>query len=615
MCGICGLINPREGVEPALLDEMVDTLQHRGPDARGTWVEGDVGLGHRRLSILDLHERGRQPMADSNARFLIVYNGEVYNFRSLRARLEQRGHIFRTETDTEVLLAMYEEFGEEMLFQLNGMFAFAIWDRTRRVLFAARDRLGIKPFYYAQVGDGLVFGSEQKAILRAGVSKELDSARFTELLYFRYIAGEPTLYRAIKKLLPGHSLRWTEHNLSIRRWWDLSERIRELDEEGPLRAPHEWFRGTFDDAVEARTMSDVPVGVLLSGGLDSSSVVASLGQTLARGMATFTVGFAESEYDEAALARAVAERFGFDFHQIRVEGDSLYQSIQDAAWLHDEPLVHQNDAQMLAISRYAKEHVSVLLSGEGGDELLGGYIRYKPLRFARVLEHVPVRFLRLLMAVGNDRVAKLARYLTQGELRRLVLFNSANLYPADLNDDATRVEEAVSERIRILAEAESVYSGNLPRIAMYADLHTHLCSLLDRNDRMTMGAGIECRVPFLDHRIVEGSMRLPSELLLRGKKGKRLLVESVGYRLPPEVLSFKKLGFSVPWSRHLREGPGFVQALHDMPKSDVFQAEAFQKIDVRSVIERFRQGSRFDEILLRQLMMVHIWHQAYYQRF
>src|SRR6267154_956049 len=302
MCGLNGLVytDPNRSVSEDLLIAMRDAIRHRGPDDSGTFLGPGVGLGSRRLAILDLSERGRMPMSSPDGRYRIVYNGEVYNYQDLRAALASRGCMFRSQTDTEVLLALYEREGPAMLDRLNGMFAVAIWDCRDRTLFLARDRLGVKPLYYI-VRDGLLaFASEEKALFAAGLRAEFDPNTWPELLCFRYVAGGATPYRGVKRILPGHYLLWRDGRVTSRRWWDLAARVRDLREEAP-RDPLEWFRETFDSAVRLRRISDVPVGVLLSGGLDSSSVAASLSAQTGEGLASFTVRFAEPAYDEGDL--------------------------------------------------------------------------------------------------------------------------------------------------------------------------------------------------------------------------------------------------------------------------------------------------------------------------
>jgi len=359
-------------------------LMHRGPDDAGHYLSPGIALGSRRLAILDLSKRGHMPMSTADGRYWITYNGEVYNYRELRSALETRGYTFRSHTDTEVVLYLYVDRGPAMLDQLNGMFALGIWDSQERTLFLARDRLGIKPLYYASQADAFYFASEEKALFTAGVSAQFDPGIWEELVCFRYVAGEQTPFVGVRRLMPGHYLLWKEGNIQIQRWWNVAERVEALREKSPREALR-WFQETFDSAVDLRRISDVPVGVLLSGGLDSSSVAASLAAQAGSGVASFTVRFTEPDYDEGPLAQQVAVRWGLDSHELTISPDELMDGLHMASWLNDEPLVHGNDLHLLAISRYAKPRVTVLLSGEGSDEILGGYIRYQPLRYPTLL--------------------------------------------------------------------------------------------------------------------------------------------------------------------------------------------------------------------------------------
>jgi asparagine synthase (glutamine-hydrolysing) len=310
MCGICGIVESDRSrpVSEGVLLSMRDSLKHRGPDDAGHYIRPGVALGSRRLTILDLSERGHMPMSTPDGRYWIVYNGEVYNFQELRSVMEARGRRFHSNTDTEVVLALYAEEGPAALKRLNGMFAFAVWDTQERTLFLARDRLGVKPLYYAVQDGALYFASEEKALFTAGVSRQFDQDSWEELLCFRYVAGEQTPFVGVKRLLPGHYLLWRDGKVQERRWWNLAERAQLLRDSLPREAA-DWFRETFDSSVRLRRISDVPVGLLLSGGLDSSSVAASMATEAHAGVNSFTVRFAETEYDEGPLAQQVADRW------------------------------------------------------------------------------------------------------------------------------------------------------------------------------------------------------------------------------------------------------------------------------------------------------------------
>ncbi len=612
MCGICGIVHTDAGypVSEHVLLAMRDALTHRGPDDAGHHLAQGVGLGSRRLSILDLSPRGHMPMSTPDARYWITYNGEVYNYRELRSGLEARGHVFCSGTDTEVILKLYADEGPAMLERLNGMFAFAIWDARERALFLARDRMGIKPLYYAIHDGALHFASEEKALLAAGVPGEFDPAVWEELLCFRYVAGERTVIAGVRRLLPGHSLTWRDGRIQTRRWWNLGERALARRDSLP-RDPVLWLQETFDDAVRLNRISDVPLGVLLSGGLDSSSVAASLATQAGAGVAGFTVRFREPAYDEGLVARAVAERWRLEHHEITVAPEELMGGVRRAAWLNDAPMVHASDLHLLAIAAYAKSRVTVLLSGEAGDEMLGGYVRYRPLRYPRLLRAAQPVFPWLAQAFKLDgRPQKLGRFLTLGSVDQFVLFNSCEVLPQDLPNLGLQPTGRFEYRERVLDEARAVYPADPLRQAMYSDQHTFLCSLLDRNDRMTMGASIECRPPFLDYRLVEGLAALPTRVLTAGRGNKALLRRALGHRLPPAVLGYRKWGFGVPWTDYLRGVPEFQEVIAALPRLDPIEDGPFDRTALSHVANDFLTGRVQLEPLVRGLVMIAVWHQV-----
>ena len=612
MCGICGFVSSdlESRIDPGVLLGMRDSLEHRGPDDAGYYLGRGIGLGSRRLSILDLSQRAHMPMSTPDRRYRIVYNGEVYNYREIRPALESRGHRFHSNSDTEVVLKAYAEYGPAMLERLNGMFAFAIWDEQERQLFLGRDRLGVKPLYYAVGGDKFYFASEEKALFVAGVRPEFDPDTWEELLCFRYVAGERTPYVGVKRLLPGHYLTWKDGKITTRRWWHLGERAAAIRNQLPVDAIS-WFRKTFDDAVDKRRISDVPVGVLLSGGLDSSSVAASLAQQAGSGVASFTVRFNEPGYDEGPVARTVVDRWGLDHHELFVPPDELLNRLQAASKLNDEPLVHGNDLHLRAISEYAKPLVTVLLSGEGGDETLGGYVRYRPLRYPTLFKAARPVLPRLVSTLGiNGRLKKLSRFFDAGSIENFVLFNSCEVLPADLASVGMTPRLSLPFRQQILNEAQQVYPNEPSRWVMYSDQHTFLCSILDRNDRMTMGASIECRVPFLDYRLVEGLASMSTASLLAGRESKHLLRKAVGDRLPEAVRKHPKWGFGVPWTSYLRQVPELREVVEQLPDLEPVRSGPFDSAAMRRTVNAFLRGQNDNEALIRQLFMIGIWHQA-----
>lgn len=616
MCGIAGILNidlKRPVVEEALI-AMRDTLIHRGPDGAGIFIDGPCGLGHRRLAIIDLSDRALQPFRSADGRFILIFNGEIFNYRELRQSLQADGVAFRSESDTEVLLQLFIKYGGKCLDRLNGMFAFAIWDVQERTLFLARDRVGVKPLYYAMYERIFYFASEPKALFAAGLPLEINHDATDELLLFKYVAGEQTVFKNVKRLLPGHQA-WIKNGVSyFSRWWNLPEKI-ECNRENLPSDPYAWFEETFYSSVKYRTISDVPVGLMLSGGLDSSSVAAGLHHNEERSLESFTYVFDDPLYNEEHLAKEVSSRFGLVFNGVTHHGEHLVEDLKEAAWLYDEPLVHQNDAQMLALAKVAKRKVTVLLSGEGADELMGGYVRYKPLNHHRWLRAGgwAANWLRYLPSSGIvNRFDKLTRYLVDHRLSSLVLLNASNLYPSDLKALGISINlEKFEYRQKVLCEATQLFPHEPARQAMYGDMFIHMASLLDRNDRMTMGASIECRVPFLDYRLLEMIPAMPSKFLLKGEKGKWLLYQSIGRHLPRSVRKFRKLGFSVPSNRYFE----LKQLDFGTTTSSKHVAlnTLFPELEMSKIFGSTRDP-RIGELFKRQLMMLDLWLNHYVRR-
>jgi len=588
---------------------MRDVISYRGPDDAGYYLSGEVGLGSRRLSIIDLSARGHMPMISQDERYIIVYNGEIYNHRSLRSDLESRGHTFCSHTDTEVILALYSEMGTAMLPLLNGMFAIAIWDEKEHSLFLARDRSGIKPLFYASWEGSLYFSSEIKSILAAGLPLEFDHSIWAELLCFRYLAGETTPYRGIQELLPGHYLIYKNETMQLRRWWHLGEMVDQAREQLPGNSI-EWFRSAFDESVDLQRISDVPVGVFLSGGIDSSSLAASLASQVGHSLNSFTVRFEDARYDEGVLAKEVADQWKLDFHDLFIPTDKIVPLLREAIWLNDEPLAHGNELHILALSRLAKRLVTVLLSGEGADELLGGYVRYRPLLFAPWLQQSAAVIRWLDRGFGwQGRWHKLARFLRMGSIDDFVLFNSCDVLPHELEALGFYASYDLEYRRNMLAEGKQIYPEEPVRQLMYLDQHTFLVSELDRIDRMSMGASIEARVPFLDHRLMQVSAALPTRAHFQYGLGKRMLRQAAARRLPRSVLTHHKWGFGVPWNRYFREVPELRDMILQMHTCSPIVDGPLEPEKVRRLAEEYLRGDDAQSALIGGLAMITLWWQ------
>jgi asparagine synthase (glutamine-hydrolysing) len=615
MCGINGILHlqSQKDVDARVLTRMRDALEHRGPDDKGLFVENNVGFGHRRLSIIDVSSAGHQPFLSDDGRYVMVFNGEIYNYKDFHSELKSNGFDIRTGSDTEVLLKLFQLYGFKMLNRLNGMFAFAVWDKHEKKLSLVRDRMGVKPLYYSFYNETLYFASEQKALFTAGVPLKIAQDGMEEYIFNRFVAGENTLYESVKKLLPGHAMTVHESGRIVtEKWWDLKG---EIEKHEKIKNPVGWFRETFDDSLRLRMVSDVPVGVLLSGGLDSSSILSSLKHQKYKDIQAFNIGFKEEEHNESHLAKMLTEKLHYGFHTIQLEDQKLHDRLIASTYFQDEPLMHLSEPHLLAISQVAKPSAKVLLSGEGADELMGGYVRYKALQFPSLLNSIS--------AIGNidmfakkPRYEKLVRYSQIKSEQDLVIYNGSNIYPDDIKQTFGINKTPRNEyRKQIYKDAKSLYPDNLRRQALYFDQHTYLCSLLDRNDRCTMGASIECREPFLDQRLIAGLGSLDDKWLFTGKKGKFILKSAMEKRLPEEILKFRKVGLSTPWADYITKSPAFKDELESFSRSEIFEMPYFENINSQKLIQSLHKGDKNVISYIMPLFMMHIWMKNYVGQF
>lgn len=615
MCGINGILHLQAQKKVSLdcLTKMRDALEHRGPDDKGLFIENNLGLGHRRLAILDVSAAGHQPFISENNRYVLVFNGEIYNYKDFYPELKSKGLTINTSSDTEVLLLLYQLYGLEMLSRLNGMFAFAIWDKEQRKLVLARDRMGVKPLYYAIHNETLYFASEQKALFTAGVPLKIAQDGLEEYVFNRFVAGENTLYQNIQKVLPGHHITFLQNGkITTEKWWDLK---KEIQNQSAIKNPVDWYRETFDESIRLRMVSDVPVGVLLSGGLDSSSILASLKHQDFKNIATFNIGFKQEEHNESHLAKMLSDKFGYNFNSIQLEDDMLYESLINATYFQDEPIMHLNEPHLLSISKKAKNTVKVLLSGEGADELMGGYVRYKALQHPTLLTAIS-KLGSLGFIAKKPRYEKLIRYSNIKQQSDLIIYNGSNNYPDDIAKTFGITSLPKNEyRHQIYNDAKQLYPNNLRRQALYFDQHTYMQSLLDRNDRTTMGASIECREPFLDQRLITGLGTLDDKWLFTGKKGKFILKSAMQDRLPDAILKFKKVGLSAPWTDYLLKSTVFKQELSAFAKSDIFKMPYLEHINSQKLIHNLEKGDTRMTAYIMPLFMMHIWMKTYANRF
>ncbi|MFL6530354.1 MAG: asparagine synthase (glutamine-hydrolyzing) [Chthoniobacterales bacterium] len=560
MCGIAGILHfdPNRPVDRKTLQGMTDALTHRGPDGEGFYLDRNLGLGHRRLAVIDL-STGDQPMFRRGKDLVIILNGEIYNYVELREELKALGHTFSTSSDTEVILAAYEQWGFDCQKKLNGMWAFALWDARQRQLLLSRDRIGEKPLHYAARDNSLLFGSEIKSLLASGLEYKPADHLWDIYLSFGYIPAPHTFYRDIFKVMPGHCLVVRDGKVEDRAYWDLPE-FDEREMRADVGGILEEFEQCFADSVKIRMRCDVPFGAFLSGGLDSASVVAAMADESSSPVETFTIGFAEKPFDERALARQVAEKFHTSHHERVAEHDSFDQSLREVAAHFDEPFGDASAAPVGLVSRLAREKVTVALTGDGGDEVLAGYPSYLLEKLAGRYSGVPKVVQR-----GLAGAATAASSLTRNSLRyrfnRLErVLNSASLsFEERLIAKLAPVErglirELVPSDIPQLTTREFV--DDLLRKCPFQDPFYRLtyfnlkCSLPDQMlakvDRMSMAHSLETRVPFLDHRLVELTYRVDKKIKLPGTQQKRLLRETYGKRLPAALLRGEKKSFRVP---------------------------------------------------------------------
>ena len=568
MCGIAGIIDLTSGgPSRELIQRMTGLLRHRGPDDEGIAVLGPAALGHRRLSIIDLSPGGHQPMSLEEAGLHVVFNGEIYNYPEVKAELEARGETFRSRSDTEVILRAYRAWGVDSLQRLNGMFAFAIWDEGRRTLFAARDRLGKKPFFYHHRPGFLSFASEMKALLAdPKLARDVDPSAIDEYLTYTYIPAPRTVFRGISKLLPGHYLLYRKDCVTTEPYWELSfgqNGSRESEEQSVER-----LEDLFRASVRRRLLSDVPVGAFLSGGLDSSAVVGMMAQISSDPVRTYTIGFEEKGYSEVEDARVIARHFGTRHHELFVRADAV-SILPDLVWHLDEPFGDSSAVPSYYVAKLAAEHVKVVLSGDGGDELFAGYTRYQQAMEPRPWRWIPRGLRRRIIGPVAENLPiewPGRRYLYEmANMSRESSPESVGIYPyikERIYSSAMRAELTASRRKSGggVALEEHPRLKTLDRLSrlQYLDTKQYLPDdILVKVDRTTMAHSLESRAPLLDHTLVSYVATLPPSWKLRGGVSKYLFRKMVGRYLPPSALEKKKQGFGIPresWFRSdLRE--------------------------------------------------------------
>lgn len=628
MCGICGKIQLNSGAPPVgldLLHRMLQSIEHRGPDDQGIYRSGPVGLGHRRLKIIDL-TTGKQPLSNEDGTVWVIYNGEVYNYKELTSYLIKKGHRFKSASDTEVIVHLYEEFGADCVKHLRGMFSFALWDNNEQTLLLARDRVGIKPMYYCQTNDSLLFASEIKAILAdSTICREIDPAILDRFLTYFYVPGEQTLFKNIQKLEPGHYLTVKSGQIKVTQYWDLT---------------FEKSAVTFPDAVEqledllSRTVrdhliSDVPLGVLLSGGVDSSGVLSFAVENTNHPVSTFTVGFEGGCIDERPYAKKVAQSFGAENYDITITPQSFWELLPKYVWHMEEPVCEPPAIALFSVSQLARKYVTVLLSGEGGDEAFAGYQSYRNFYW---MEQVKSGLGAMGRSVGSALASALSgnnesRYGKYAALMNMPMhdyyyshssgpyefFNSRrrDLYTKEFGDsvnDERNAQAAFAKecfaKVRGLSSLDQM---------LYVDTKTWLPDdLLIKADKMTMANSLELRVPLLDHQILEFAASLPVSYKLKGLSTKHILKKALSKRLPREILTRKKMGFPVPYAAWLNGDlrPAVAEILLD----EQSVSRGYFKKEVLEALINTPSDERNYSKELFSLVTLELWHRMFLQK-
>jgi len=608
---------------------MSDVIRHRGPDEDGFFLEQSIGMGHRRLSIVDLAS-GKQPMTNEDGTIWVVFNGEIYNHSEIRAQLEKRGHIYRTRSDTESLIHLYEEKGLTGVHELRGMFAYAVWDSTRKKVLLVRDRLGVKPLYYAFARGDLVWASEIKAILRSGlVIPRLRRQSLPEYLANGYTSGENTLFEGIKRLLPGHMLVWENGRIAVHGYWHLPGGLSEGEDrppDGGSAAVVGEFRELFQESVRIRMMSDVPLGMFLSGGVDSSAIAAVMSAITDGPLKTFSVGFDDREANELHYARMISRLFGTEHHEVTVSPDRFFRALPHLVWHEDEPIAFPSSVPLYFVSKAASEHVKVVLTGEGSDELLGGYARYRKTllnlkaggMYEKAVPDIFRNWIREAVRSGSGRSRtyhRLSRsFLCVGSDPEELFFDNFSVFAKKdlpgLLHSSVREEISSIDPYRIQMEYFRKNGSDFLNRMLHADIYTYLQELLMKQDQMSMAASIESRVPFLDHKLVEFAAVLPPGIKIRNGTTKYLLKEAMKDILPDEILHRKKMGFPVPLQRWFRQGL-CPQVDEYLLGARALARNLFNTDDVRRLLEGHREGIRDHAARIWSLLNLEIWHRIF----
>jgi asparagine synthase (glutamine-hydrolysing) len=629
MCGITGKLHfdPNQPADEAVIRQMTAALCHRGPDDEDVWTDGPIGFGQQRLAIIDLSPTGHQPMSNEDGTVWITYNGEIYNHCDLRTDLERRGHLYRGTSDTETILHLYEEYGRECVNHLRGMFAFALWDKRHHRLLLARDRFGQKPLLYAETADGLAFASEIKGLLQdQAISRDVDEIALHHYLTYGYVPAPMTAFRQIRKLPPASTLLWEDGYTSIERYWTLRYTPKlEISEEEAA----EQLLALLREATRMRLMSEVPLGAFLSGGIDSSAVVALMAEAMSDPVKTFSIGFDDQTFTELHYARQIAERYSTDHHEFIVTPDAL-ATLPELVWAYGEPYADSSALPTFYVARETRRHVTVALNGDGGDEAFAGYERYLAARLAAHYERLP-RWLR------EGIVTSLAQRLPESTRRRDYVRHFKRFVLAMGGPPERRyarwiilMDNTTKERLYMpafhaqMAEVDSLTlleqtfaatdSTSFIERAQFVDVHTYLPDdLLVKVDIATMIHSLEGRSPFLDHHLAEFAARLPANYKLRGRTPKHILKRALRDHLPKSILHRDKQGFGIPVGRWFRGKMGTV-AYRVLLDPRTLRRGILDGDAVRAFLDEHTEGRANHGYRIWELLFLELWFRTYIDR-
>lgn len=610
MCGITGKIYFDQSRKVSLneLKKMSDAILHRGPDDEGHYLNGNVGLGFRRLSIIDLHT-GHQPLSNHNNTLWITFNGEVYNFKEERAKLEKKGYRFKTNTDTEVIVNLYQEYGENCVDHLRGMFAFVIWDDEKKQLFGARDRFGIKPFYYYMDDEKFVWGSEMKSITASNdIQKNISLKSLDYYFAYGHTPGGRSIFSQINKLKPGHSFilkPFEKQKLTITKYWSVFYAPDYTKSEEYWK---EAIYETLREAVKMRMISDVPLGAFLSGGIDSSTVVSLMALSSQQPIKTFSIGFKEAEFNELQYAKLVAEKYKTNHHEFIVEPESI-DLLPNLVKGYDEPFGDSSAIPTYYVSKYTREHVTVALSGDGGDELFTGYDEYDKMAMLHGKKHYPKQLFSTINKILPDHMfgKGMSYYLSKDKNNIAAFFcwwkdyERRKVFLPEIN---SQIEDNYSEKIKI--EMLNAMDGDFLSKVQRLDMQTYMVDdILTKVDRATMMNSLEARVPILDHKLAELSFKIPSELKYKGSVKKYLLKQTFSKILPPEVISHKKQGFVIPLELWFKGD--LKKYAYDSLLSSSKLYDFLNKNEVKKILDDHQKGRRDFSIRIWTLLFLNEW--------